>query len=100
MKMLLECRATHVLTVIWDADFDGDIHFKFGLRKGQCQVKLGQNRPIFEIQNFHAETCLSCSIFPLNSINIICFYVRKLEMPKIAFQKGDVITLTYLVFDH
>ena len=26
--------------------------FKFGLRKGQCQVKLGQIRSNFQIQNF------------------------------------------------
>ena len=27
MRTLNECRATHVLLVIWDAEFDGDIHF-------------------------------------------------------------------------
>ena len=30
MKMLHECRATHVLLVIWYAEFDGDIDFYVG----------------------------------------------------------------------
>ena len=28
MKMLQECRATHNLRVIWDAEIDGGIHFQ------------------------------------------------------------------------
>ena len=27
MKMLHVCRATHVLLVIWNAEYDGGIHF-------------------------------------------------------------------------
>ena len=41
-EMLHRSRVTHVLCAIWDVEFDGDIHFKFDLRKRQCQVKLGQ----------------------------------------------------------
>ena len=41
MKMLHECDATHVLWVIWDAELMVALVFKFGWRKGQCQVKLG-----------------------------------------------------------
>ena len=55
MKMVFEYRATHVLWVISEAEFDGDIRFffKFCLRKGQCQVKLGQ---IFKFETFYRNT--------------------------------------------
>ena len=36
MKMLLECRATHVLWVIWDVEFDGGI---FYLTRGKVKVE-------------------------------------------------------------
>ena len=44
IKMLHECCATHVVWVIWEAEFDGDIISKLYSRKRQCQVKLGQIR--------------------------------------------------------
>ena len=42
--MLHECRATHVLWVIWDAEVDGNVTLiaKFDPRKVQFQVTLGQ----------------------------------------------------------
>ena len=45
MKLLHECRATHVLWVILDVEFDDGIHFFFDPSKGQgqCQVKEGQS---------------------------------------------------------
>ena len=59
-EMLHECRVTHVLWVIRDVEFDGGIHFfKFGLRKCQCQVTLGQIRSDFKIQNFLTKSCLA-----------------------------------------
>ena len=36
--------------VIEDIKCEGDIHFKFDLRKGQCLVKLGQRGQVFEIK--------------------------------------------------
>ena len=47
MKILHECHVTHVLWVIWDAEFDSGFIFKCELRKGQCQIKLGQIRSFF-----------------------------------------------------
>ena len=45
--------ATHVLWVICDAEFDGDVHsFKFDLKKGHFQVKLGQIKSNFQTQSF------------------------------------------------
>ena len=41
MKMLHECRATHALWVIWDAEIDGDIHFEVWPEESQCHVKQG-----------------------------------------------------------
>ena len=51
--MLHECRVAHVLWVIWDVEFDGGIPFlKFGLRKCQCPVKLGQISQILKFKIF------------------------------------------------
>ena len=68
--------------------------FKFGPRNGQFQVKLGQIRSNFKIQDFPSKTCLSCKVLSQDSKTVIYFYVRQLEMPKIALQKCDVITST------
>ena len=73
--------------------------FKFDPRKGQLQVKLGQIRSNFKIQNFLTKICLSCADLSQDSKNVIYFYVRQLEMPKNAFQKCDVITFTWF-FGH
>ena len=70
--------------------------FKFGPRKGQLQVKLRKIRSNFKIQNFLRKVCLSCAVLSHNSKNVIYFYVRQLEIPKIAFQICDVITFRYL----
>ena len=83
--MLHEYHATHVLWVFWDAEFDGH------LRKGQSQVKLGQNVWNFRFQNFLTETCLSCPGLSQDSKNVIYFDVRQLEH---CISKSDVITST------
>ena len=71
--------------------------FKFDPRKGQLQVKLGQIRSNFKIQNFLTKICLSCADLSQDSKNVIYFYVRQLEMPQNAFQKCDVITFTWFL---
>ena len=57
--MMHECRATHVLWVVWDAEFDGVIHFMFGLRKSQCRAKLSQKGQIFKFNIFVAKHAMS-----------------------------------------
>ena len=69
--------------------------FKLDPRKGQLHVKIGYIMSNFKIQNFPLQICLSCADLSQDSKNVICFYVRQLEMPKIAFQKCDVITFTW-----
>ena len=69
---------------------------KFDPRKGQFQVKLGQIGSNFKIQNFLTKTCLSYPVLHHDSKNVIHFYVRQLEMPKVAIQKSDVITDVFL----
>ena len=91
--MLLKCRATHVLWVMFYGTIVTFI-FKFDPRKGQLQVKLGQIRSNFKIQNFLFKICLSCAVLSEFSKNVIYFYVRQLKMPKTAFQKCDAITFT------
>ena len=76
MKMLHDCHATHVLWVIWDAEYDGGIHFRFDARKDQYKVKLGPIRSNFQNQNLLSETCLSCPVSFQDSKNVIYFYVR------------------------
>ena len=83
--MLFKCRVTHVLWVIWDAEFAGDIPFKFDPKKGQLQVKQGQIMSNVKIQNFPTKVYLSCAVLSQDSKKYICFYVRQLEMRKIAF---------------
>ena len=74
------CRATHVLFVIYDAEFDGDTHFEIYPRIGQLQVKLGQICSNFKIQNFLTKLCLSCAVLSQDSKNVIYFHVWQLEM--------------------
>ena len=65
------------------------------LRKGQFQVKLGQNRPNLKIQHFVTKkTCLSYPVLSQNSKNVIYFCACQLEMSKTAFQKSDAIAFT------
>ena len=45
MEMLHKYRATHVLWVVWDVEFDGDID----LRKGQCRIKVSEIGSNFQI---------------------------------------------------
>ena len=70
--------------------------FKFDPRKGQLQVKLGQIRSNFKIQSFLTKTWLICADLSQDSKNVIYFFVRQLEMPKIAFQKCDVTFICFL----
>ena len=60
--------------------------FKFDPRKGQLHVKLGQIRSNFKIQDFLIEICLSCAHLSQDSKNVIYFYLRQLEMPKVALK--------------
>ena len=71
---------------------------KYDLRKDQFQIKLGQKGQISKFNIFlqkHAYHIQFCLRIPKN---VIYFYVRQLEMPKIAFQKSDVATFTF--FNH
>ena len=69
--------------------------FKFDPRKGPLQVKLGQIWSNFKTQNFLTQVYLSCAVLSQNSKNVVYFYLRQLEMPKISFQGCDVITFTW-----
>ena len=73
----------HVLWVILDVEFDGNIHFYVWL---QFEVKVrsrsGQIGLNIQTQNFHYEACLSCPVLSQDSKNDLCFDVRRLEMPK------------------
>ena len=68
--------------------------FIFDPRKGQVQVKLGEIRSNIKIQKFLTKIFLSCAELSQDAENVIYFYVRQLEMPKIVFQICDVITFT------
>ena len=69
--------------------------FRFDLRKGQYKVKLGKKGQLFNIKKNLLKSWLSCPVCSQDSPKIVIyFYVRHLEMPKIAFQKTD-ITFTW-----
>ena len=72
--------------------------FKFDQRKGQLQVKLGQIRSNFKLQNFITKICPSCAVLSQDSKKYIYFYVRQLKMPEIAFQLGIWTHYLYLFF--
>ena len=59
---------------------------KFDPRKGHIQVKLGQIRSYFKIQNILTKMCLSCVDLSQDSKSVIYFYVRQSEMPKMHFK--------------
>ena len=67
---------------------------RFDPRKGQYKVKPGQTRSNLQNQNFLPKSCLFYPVLSQDSKNVIYIYLRQLEMPKIEFQKSDVITFT------
>ena len=86
MKMMHDCRATHILRVIWDEEYDGDIHFYVWLKERSIWGQTSQIMSNFPNQNFLLETCLSCPVSSQDSKNVIYFNVKELGMQKIAFQ--------------
>ena len=70
MKILHDCRSTHVLEVIWTKNSMAAFIFKLDLRKDQSQVKVGQIKSNFHIQNFLTETRLSCPVLSQYSKNV------------------------------
>ena len=68
---------------------------KFGPRKGQCQVIIGQIRLNFQIHNFLTKTCLCSSVCPSMPKIFICFYVcTTIRNAKNRVSKSGVITFT------
>ena len=94
--MLHECRATHVFWVIWDAEFDGDIHFWIWPKKRSMSGQTRTKRSHFQIQNLLTKPCLYCLVLCQDSKNLILFHVWQSEMPELAFQK--VTSSPYLFF--
>ena len=92
--MLHECRVAHCFIwerVIRDVEFDGDIYFKSD--ESQCLTKLGQiKKSKFAFKN----TYLAMYCLTIPSI-VIYIDVRLLEVPKIAFQKSDVINIIWFL---
>ena len=89
--MLFNCRVAHVLWSFGTQNSMVTFNFKFDPRKGQLQVTIGQIWSNFKIRNFITKACLSCAVSSQDSKNVIYFYLRHLEMPKIAFKKCDII---------
>ena len=101
IKMPQECRATYVLWAIWKQKPIAIFLCKFDPRKGQFQINIGLIRSNFQIQNFLLKTCLSYPLLSQDSRNVIYFYVRQLEMPKIAFKNVTLSRLPFhIIFYH
>ena len=58
MKMMHECRAAHVLSDIWELQFNGGIYFLIWLRKGQGQANLGQISFFLQKHAYLVQFCL------------------------------------------
>ena len=97
--MLHECRATHVICVIWDAEDDGNIPL---LNLTEVNVDFrsisGQIRSNIKIQKFLTKTYKSYPVLCHDTKNVIFYYLRQLKMPKIAFKKNDGITFSCFFF--
>ena len=97
--MLFNRRVTHVSWSFGTQNSMVTLHFKCDPRKGQLQVTIGQIKSNFKIRNFIIKACLSCAVSFQDSKNVIYLYLGHLEMPKIAFQKCDII-FTCSFFGH
>ena len=60
--MLLKCRATHVLCVIWDAEFGGDINCKKWLEERSISGQTMSNLVKFENSKFSDNNIPSCPV--------------------------------------
>ena len=60
--------------------------FKFDPRKGQLQVKLGQIRSNFKIQNFLTKICLSCADLSQDSKMSFIFMYDNQKCQKMNFK--------------
>ena len=63
----------------------------------QDQIKIRSKNSNFETQHFLFKTSVFCPVLSQDSKNAICFDVRQLKIPNIAFQRSDVITFTWLL---
>ena len=90
--------------------------FMFGLRKGQCQLKLGQIRSTFQIQAFRTKPYFCLVLFRMPKMLFIfrcgiiigikktgkgddvTFLKCNFKCQIIAFQKSYVITFTRLFY--
>ena len=61
MKMLHECRAKHVLWIIWDAEFDGGIHFKVWTEERSTSVQTRSNEVKCSNSFFYQKTSVLSS---------------------------------------
>ena len=72
--------------------------FKFDLKKGQLQVKLGQIRSNFKIQNFLTKLWLSCADLSQDSKNVIFLCTTIRNAKKMHFK--NVASSPLPVFRH
>ena len=85
--MLHECRATHILLVIWDAEIDGGIHFQVWPEERSMSGQNRSNKVKFLKFKISIQKHTYVVQFCLRIPEMLFFYVRQLEKPKIAFEK-------------
>ena len=79
--MLHECRATHVLTAIWNTDTWWHSFLNFGWGN----INVGQTR-LLKLKVF-LQNINNLFTFVSKLQNVIYFYLRQLEIPKIKTSK-------------
>ena len=97
--MLFKCCATHVFRVIWDVEFDGDTHFLVWPEGRSTSGQTRSNLVKFQNSKFSYKNMPFFCRFVSEFKKCHLFLCTSLKMPKIAFQKCDVITSTWF-FGH
>ena len=65
----------------------GRIHFQVCPEERSIPGQTRSNKVRFSNLKLYYKTCLCRPVLSRDSKNVVCFYVRQSEMPKIAFQK-------------
>ena len=89
-----ECRATHVLWVIWDAKIDGNIHFYIGPEERSILDQTRSNKVKFRNSLLSYESMPILSSFVSRYQKFDSFYVRQVLIAKFLRQKMHFKKLT------
>ena len=91
--MLFKCRGTHVLWVIWDPEFNSDIHFEIWPKERSISRQTSSNNVKFQNSKMSYKNITILSIF-ISTFQKKCHLFLCTTIKNAQFQKYDVITFT------